>query len=602
MERIVRRLDGLPLALELAAARARTLTLDEIDSGLDDRFALLAAGPRTSDPRHQTLRALVDWSWETLSGAEREALLAASVFPDGIAAVDAAAVAERFETDAAAFDRLVDRSLLRRGDGAYRMLETVRAYGLDRLRAAGGEPDARRRQAVVMAELARTRDDSLRGPEVRRALDWFDANEENLSAALRACAEQPGLHETGVALVRGSLWQWLMRERFPELEAGIRRFSSADGAIDSEPATVVNGVALLFAAMARDRADDPLAEALGDFGPRSDRLAEAARRHPSALTHVLRPLLSAIAEAIDRRVEGGLWAQSFRIPDPAPDAPSWSWAFVSMLRSAVAQNMGDVETLGLESERAMDGFRRLGDVWGTAFASQLRGEWLALEGRLEEALEVADASTRGFTGLTSVSDLLQQRSQSLGILLRLGRIEEARARLAEIDVIARNEGSDRTLAQLRMSAASVEIAAGDGAAALAHLDKLPKDARAPGFPDQMTAWAASKRAQALILLSRLEEAGRTIAMALPLARRTGDQPILADVILSLAGWLAATDQRAAAHRAVALSSAVRGRADVTDVFYRLVLADGDAAPEEILLGAASDELDGLAALLPQPPA
>ena len=273
-----------------------------------------------------------------------------------------------------------------------------------------------------------------------------------------------------------------------------------------------------------------------------------------------------------------------------------------MLRSAVAQNMGDVETLGLESERAMDGFRRLGDVWGTAFASQLRGEWLALEGRLEEALEVADASTRGFTGLTSVSDLLQQRSQSLGILLRLGRIEEARARLAEIDVIARNEGSDRTLAQLRMSAASVEIAAGDGAAALAHLDKLPKDARAPGFPDQMTAWAASKRAQALILLSRLEEAGRTIAMALPLARRTGDQPILADVILSLAGWLAATDQRAAAHRAVALSSAVRGRADVTDVFYRLVLADGDAAPEEILLGAASDELDGLAALLSQPPA
>ena len=82
-ERIVRRLDGLPLALELAAARARTLSLAEIDAGLDDRFALLANGPRAADPRHQTLRALIDWSWETLTDAERTALLTVSVFPDG---------------------------------------------------------------------------------------------------------------------------------------------------------------------------------------------------------------------------------------------------------------------------------------------------------------------------------------------------------------------------------------------------------------------------------------------------------------------------------------------------------------------------------------
>ena len=601
VERIARRLDGLPLALELAAARARTLTLDEIDSGLDDRFALLAAGPRTSDPRHQTLRALIDWSWETLTGAERDALLAASVFPDGITAVDAPIVAARFGTDAAAFDLLVDRSLLRRGEGGYRMLETVRAYGLDRLRTTGAEPEARARQAGVMADLARTRDGALRGPGVRPGLEWFDANEENLSAALRACIEQPGLDDTGVALVRASLWQWLMRERFEQLDAGIRRFSSPDSPLDSEAAVVVNGVALLLGVMGWARLDDAAAaEALTDFGPRSRHVAEAAARHPSEVAQVLPPLLAAASDAIERHDGGSAWSQSLRIPEASDEAPAWSHAFVSMLRSAVAQNSGDVDVLGAESERALRTFRELGDIWGTAFSSQMRGEWLALEGRLEEALEIADASTQGFAGLTSVSDVLQQRSQGLGILVRLGRLDEARARLAEIEALARADGSDRALAQSRMSAAIVEIAAGDGEAALSRLGDLPKAVDSPGFPDQMAAWAHSKRAQALILVERLDEAAESLLIGLALARRTGDQPILADVVLTLAGWLGATGQDAAARRALAASAAIRGRADESDPLYRRVIANSDAAPERIPLDAASDELDRLTALLPQP--
>lgn len=200
MDRIVRRLDGLPLALELAAAKARTLTLAEIDAGLDDRFALLASGPRAADPRHQTLRALIDWSWETLGDAERAALLAASVFADGIGAADTAA--DAFDTDAAAFDLLVDRSRLVRADGRYRMLETVREYGVDRLRRDGREQAARVWAAQMLATLARTQDARLRGPEARAALAWYDANDESLSAARRLTLTDPALRELGVAIAR----------------------------------------------------------------------------------------------------------------------------------------------------------------------------------------------------------------------------------------------------------------------------------------------------------------------------------------------------------------------------------------------------------------
>ncbi len=189
--RIVRRLDGLPLALELAAAKSRTLSIAEIDTGLDDRFALLARGPRAADPRHQTLRALIDWSWETLTEPERAALVAAAVFPDGIGTLDAGVVARRTGTDAQAFDQLVDRSLLHRADGRFRMLETVREYGLDRLRSEGRLAELRSRQARAMVELATPKDALLRGPQVREGLAWFDLNEENLSSALRAAQALP---------------------------------------------------------------------------------------------------------------------------------------------------------------------------------------------------------------------------------------------------------------------------------------------------------------------------------------------------------------------------------------------------------------------------
>ncbi|WP_308291826.1 ATP-binding protein [Microbacterium jejuense] len=592
VERIVTRLDGLPLALELAAAKARTLTIAEIDTGLDDRFALLATGPRAVEARHQTLRALIDWSWETLTGSERTALLAAAVFPDGIAAGDVAVVARAFGVDAGSFDALVDKSLLHRSERRLRMLETVREYGIDRLRSEGHEAEFRGIQARAMAELAAREDARLRGPAVREGLAWFDADDENLSAALRACAEQAGLADVGVRLVRANLWTWLMRERFEELSAGLTTFFAAAGALDSEPAVVVRGVGLLARAFDLSRremdrnenadgvprhsdlvADTPSTnDALELLERESPAVIAAAAVHRSELSAVIGPLLRGVATTARETPPGRPWPRTTVIDDTGlEEAPEWSKAFVGMMRSAIAQNSGDTATLGVESERSLATFLRLGDVWGTAFASQMRSEWLQLAGRLEEALDVADTSSEALAGLTSTADLVQQRAQSIGLLLRLGRVDEARERLTRLERLARDNESPQGLAQVHMSAATIEIAVGDGAAALRHLDEVDSDAM-PSFPDQLVAWALSKRAQALVLLGRSDAAATALRSALPAAIGSGDHPIVSDVAVSIAGWLALEGRDGDAGRALTAAARIRGGADAEEPFLRVLRA------------------------------
>ena len=144
--RICRRLDGIPLALELAAARLRVMSAAELDARLDDRFSLLTGGSRAALPRQQTLRAMVNWSWELLTGAERAVLARLSVFAGGFGLAAAEAVAAGPDVPAAEvlgqLGALVDKSLVQfddtgTGPGRYRLLETVRQYAAGQLDALG---------------------------------------------------------------------------------------------------------------------------------------------------------------------------------------------------------------------------------------------------------------------------------------------------------------------------------------------------------------------------------------------------------------------------------------------------------------------------------
>ena len=158
VRRVVRRLDGLPLAIELAAAKVRAMSVDDIDRRLVDRFALLRGGDRSAPDRHQTLVAVIDWSWNLLSEAERLALRRLSVFPDGFTLAAAEHVLGHDALEEV--QSLVDQSLLTVLDTAdsvrFRMLQTVREFGRMQLVGAGEDLDARAALLAWASDLATT--------------------------------------------------------------------------------------------------------------------------------------------------------------------------------------------------------------------------------------------------------------------------------------------------------------------------------------------------------------------------------------------------------------------------------------------------------------
>ena len=186
--RVCRELDGIPLAIELAAARLRSLTPGRLAERIGDRFGLLDHGSRTALPRHRTLRAVVDWSWELLNEDERSVLRRLSVFYGGATAEAVARVCDHGDpVDLLA--GLVDKSLLILADDAagvrYRLLETVREYAAERLEQAGEAEAVRAAHTAYFLEFAEAADPKLRGREQLEWLARLDADHGNLDAVPR---------------------------------------------------------------------------------------------------------------------------------------------------------------------------------------------------------------------------------------------------------------------------------------------------------------------------------------------------------------------------------------------------------------------------------
>ncbi|MEU8266298.1 LuxR C-terminal-related transcriptional regulator [Sphaerisporangium sp. NPDC049002] len=215
VERICRRLDGIPLAIELAAVRLRALSVQQLLDWLDDRFRLLTAGSRTGARRHQTLRALVDWSYELCTEAERLMWARTSVFCGGL---DLEAAEEVCSGDGIAREDVIDlviglveKSVLVREEHPsgvrYRLLETIRQYGKDRLAESGEEEALWRRHRVYYRELAAKARDQL---FTRSQVEWLvrlRLEHANLRVALRSGFEQ-GEAEEGLRAVTDLLYHW----------------------------------------------------------------------------------------------------------------------------------------------------------------------------------------------------------------------------------------------------------------------------------------------------------------------------------------------------------------------------------------------------------
>jgi predicted ATPase/DNA-binding CsgD family transcriptional regulator len=229
VRQICARLDGIPLAIELAAARVRAFGVEEIAARLDDR--LLAGTSPTANPRHQTLRAVTDWSYALLSEAERTMFRRLAVFAGGwtLAAAEAVCLAPD-EPRADAPDllmRLVDKSLVladtRQSEARYRMLETVRRYAFERLRESGEERETLRRHRAWYLDLARAAEPRLIGRDQKEWLDRLEVEHDNLRAALEFCRTDEDA-EPELRLAGTLYWFWFLHGHWAE---GRRRLEGA---------------------------------------------------------------------------------------------------------------------------------------------------------------------------------------------------------------------------------------------------------------------------------------------------------------------------------------------------------------------------------------
>ncbi|MFF3442966.1 BTAD domain-containing putative transcriptional regulator [Streptosporangium sp. NPDC002721] len=233
---ICRALDGLPLALELAAARLRSLPVAEVASRLDDRFRLLSRGSRTALPRHQTLRAVVAWSWDLLDDDERALAGRLTVFVGGATLEAAGRVCGLREDEVVdLLSSLAEKSLVERVGGRYRMLETIRAYCAERL-AETGETEARREaHASYYADLAATADSHLRDAGQLEWLRRLDEERDDLHAALRWTVDT-GRTRQGLRLLAGLAMYWWLRGRRSEGAALAADLLVAIGSVPAENA------------------------------------------------------------------------------------------------------------------------------------------------------------------------------------------------------------------------------------------------------------------------------------------------------------------------------------------------------------------------------
>jgi predicted ATPase/DNA-binding CsgD family transcriptional regulator len=222
---ICRRLDGLPLALELAAARVSSMTVEQIAARLDDRFRLLTTGSRTAPPRQQTLLALLDWSFALLSEPERAALRQASVFVNGwtLPAAERVLTAGPMSLDLLGqliarslvrFDQFAQRETARAPAPRYRLLETVRQYASERLQEADEVEPTRLRHTMWCIQLAEEAEPHLLGREQLTWLLRLDQEYDNIRAALGWCLE----HDPSLGLrLAARLWQfWRVRLHLSE--------------------------------------------------------------------------------------------------------------------------------------------------------------------------------------------------------------------------------------------------------------------------------------------------------------------------------------------------------------------------------------------------
>jgi predicted ATPase/DNA-binding SARP family transcriptional activator len=543
VRRICTALDGLPLAIELAAARLRSLTLEQVADRLDDRFGLLTRGNRTAATRHRTLRAAVAWSWDLLGADEQLLARRLTVFPAGAGLDEVQRVCALPEVDGLLAD-LVDKSLVEVVDGRYRMLETIREFGAQRLAEAGEREQRLRAHAECFLDLAQTADPRLRGADQVIWLARLSAEHSNLHAALRWAVEAD--QRLALSLIGALSWFWWLRGLRGDAAPLAAQLLSA---LDAEPPAGLAEEYLLCLVTAT---------AHGSPGP-------ALQARLAAMG----PILAGLTGPLRRPYLLFLWAMTAKPITGDPTAligpDPWSTAFAEVGTGLQAMYLGEPA----EAERAFDaavaGFRRVGDRWGIANTLEKLAILADWRGRSASFLAMMDEAIDLIGQLGAVEDTVDLLSRRADGLARQGHLDTARTGYRQAIQIARRAGAQTSLAGAQSGLGEIARWSGEVTEARC-LHEL-----ALGRCEAGSAGADEKRARIHVALGRVaeaeglaEEATAHHREALAIALRNQNFPCAASATEGLAGLalLAGNGERAAV--LLGTGVALRGLALATD--------------------------------------
>ncbi|GAA4911385.1 putative ATPase [Stackebrandtia albiflava] len=546
--RICRALDGLPLAIELAAARTRSMSPADIVRRLgEERFGLLSRGSRTAAPRHQTLRAVVAWSWDLLEEPERRLARRFTVFSGGADVAAVSAVCDESEPEAwDLLTTLVDKSFLEHHDGRYRMLETIHRFCAERLEAAGEAGRFRDRHVAYFLGLAEEADPLLRGRDQLRWAERLRRESGNLGAAIATVTATRDAARS-LRLVSALTWYWWTTGQRGQGATYCRRLLRWLP-VGSPPGLRDEYLLCLLNALALEAPDPALQSHVAGVGPVIDIEAGVWPGNPVVMvmwSMLVGPPQGVAVDDLGRRLtvyqEAG--------------ADSWALAVTHLGMAYACMYGGSLDEAEREFDIARAEFEAVGDRWGHGNALAGLATVAARRGAVDRFRELIDGAVRLMEQMGAVEERAELSCDVAELLLRTGEYPAAAELFGEAERLTRDHASVEGRVRAKRGLGEIARVSGDLDAAERLLGEA-LDASLEGWfftglarANVLVAWGrtALDRGDPVVARSRHRRAWRLMA------DRRVDQPGLADVVLGVAACDLAEDRprRAAALLAVA---------------------------------------------------